>query len=96
MKFKDGIAVKGITAKVNRDSRREYTRSNYSEALRKHDFDAYADKMRAASVADDVVIAATKWQRDGKLSKPRKAISRTLIEVKHLLCRAKINILPQF
>ena len=89
LKFKDGIAVKGITAKVYRDSRREYTRSNYSEALRKHDSDAYADKMRAASVADDVVVAATNWQRDGKLSKPRKAILRTLIGVKHLLCWEK-------
>ena len=72
LKFKGGIAVKGVTAKVNRVSRREYTRSNYSEALRNHDPNAYADKLRAASVADDVVIAATNWQRDGKLTKPRK------------------------
>ena len=71
-KFKDGIAVKGITAKVNRNSRREYTRSNYSEALRKHDPNTYADKLRAASVVDDVVIAATSWNRDGGLTHPRK------------------------
>ena len=72
LKFKGGIAVKGITTKVNKTSRDEYIRSNYSEALRNHDPDAYADKLRAASVADDVVIAATNWQRDGKLKYPRK------------------------
>ena len=72
LKFKDGIAVKGITAKVNKISRDEYARSNYSEALRRHDGEAYADKMRAASVADDVVVAATNWNRDGGLTYPRK------------------------
>ena len=72
LKFKGGIAVKGITAKVNRTTRREYTRSNYSEALRNHDPDTYADKLRSASVADDIVIAATNWKRDGGLTHPRK------------------------
>ncbi len=72
LKFKDGIEVNGINAKVNKVSRNEYTRSNYSEALRNHDPDAYADKLRAASVADDIIIAATDWKRDGGLTKPRK------------------------
>ena len=72
LKFKDGITVKGITAKVNKTSRDEYARSDYSEALRKHDPKSYADKMRAASVADDVVVAATNWNRDGGLTHPRK------------------------
>lgn len=72
LKFKGGIAVKGITASVNKISRDEYTRSNYSEALRRHDPNTYADKLRAAAVADDVVIAATGWNRDGGLTHPRK------------------------
>ena len=72
LKFKDGIEVRGINVKVNRDSRREYARSNYSEALRKHDPNTYADKLRAASVADDIIIATTDWKRDGGLTKPRK------------------------
>ena len=72
LRFKDGITVKGITAKVNKTSRDEYARSDYSEALRNHDPEAYADKMRAASVADDVVVAATGWSRDGGLTHPRK------------------------
>lgn len=72
LKFKDGIAVKGITAKVNKTSRDEYARSDYSEALRKHDPETYADKLRAASVADDVVIAASNWNRDGGLNHLRK------------------------
>lgn len=72
LKFKDGIAVRGINVKVNKASRNEYSRSNYSEALRNHDPDAYADKLRAASVADDIIIAATDWKRDGGLTHPRK------------------------
>ena len=72
LKFKGGLAVKGITVKVNKTSRDEYTRANYSEALCKHNPDAYADKLRSASVVDDVVIATTNWKRDGKLKHPRK------------------------
>lgn len=70
-KFSDGIVVDGITRKVNRTSRREYTRSNYTEQLYNNAPDVFADKMRAADVADDIVIAATNWQRDGELSHPR-------------------------
>lgn len=69
--FKDGIVVDGITRKVNRVSRREYTRSNYTESLYNDDPAVFADKMRAADVADDVVVAATNWQRDGGLKHPR-------------------------
>ncbi len=72
MKFKDGIRVWDVTAKVNKDSRDEYTRSQYSEALRKHDADTYSDKMRAAAVIDDVVSVATDWAQDKSLTHPRK------------------------
>ena len=70
-KFKDGIVVDGITRKVNRVSRREYTRSKYTENLYKNSPDVFADKMRAADVADDIVIAATNWSRDGGLTHER-------------------------
>ena len=69
--FKDGIVVDGVTRKVNKVSRREYTRSNYTEALYNNDPDVFADKMRAADVADDLVVAATNWSRDGGLKHPR-------------------------
>jgi len=70
-KFKDGIVVNGITNKVNRISRKEYTRSNYSEALYKHAPDIFADKMRAADAVDDIVVAAANWKRDGNLKHQR-------------------------
>lgn len=69
--FSDGIVVDGITRKVNKVSRREYTRSNYTESLYSHAPEVFADKMRAADVADDIVVAATNWHRDGGLKHPR-------------------------
>lgn len=69
--FSGGIVVDGITRKVNRVSRNEYTRSNYTESLYNHAPDVFADKMRAAEVADDIVVAATNWTRDGGLDHPR-------------------------
>lgn len=67
----DGIVVDGITRNVNKVSRNEYTGSKYSEKISKTMPQLYADKMRAASAIDDVVIAATDWARDGKLLHPR-------------------------
>lgn len=70
-KFSDGIVVDGIIRNVNKVSRNEYTGSKYSEKISKTMPQLYADKMRAASAIDDVVIAATDWARDGKLLHPR-------------------------
>lgn len=70
--FSDGIVVDGITRKVNKISRNEYTRSNDTEKLYRTARDVFADKMRAADIADDIVIAATNWKRDGALKHPRK------------------------
>lgn len=70
-KFSDGVVVDGITRKVNRVSRREYTRSEYTESLYNNAPDVFADKMRAADVADDIVVAATNWIRDGGLKHQR-------------------------
>ncbi|MBR4304915.1 MAG: hypothetical protein IKT81_06250, partial [Clostridia bacterium] len=69
--FSEGIVVDGITRKLNRTSRREYTRSNYTERLFKKAPKVFADKMRAAEVPDDIVIAATDWSRDGGLPHQR-------------------------
>ena len=70
-KFGNGIVVDGITRSVNKVSRNEYTGSKYSEKITKTMPQLYADKMRAASAIDDVVIATTDWARDGKLLHPR-------------------------
>lgn len=69
--FKDGIVVNGVTRNVNQKSRKEYTRSNDTEKLYKRDKGIFADKMRAADVADDIVKATTDWVRDGKLKHGR-------------------------
>ena len=70
--FEDGIQVNGITYKVNRTSRREYTRSEDTERLARRTPDAFADKMRAANIADDIITATTSWAKDGKLKHPRR------------------------
>lgn len=71
LKFHDGIVVEGITREVSRKSRREFTRSEYTEQLFRERNTAFVDKMRAANNLDDVVIATTDWARDGKLKHPR-------------------------
>lgn len=70
--FEDGIQVNGITYKVNRTSRREYTRSEDTERLARRTPDAFADKMRAADIADDIITATTSWAKDGKLKHSRR------------------------
>lgn len=70
--FEDGIQVNGITYKVNRTSRREYTHSEDTERLARRTPDAFADKMRAADIADDIITATTSWAKDGKLKHPRR------------------------
>lgn len=69
--FKNGIQVNGITYKINKVSRDEYTRSNNTEKLYKNKKETFADKMRAAAYADDVVTATTSWAQDGGLTHPR-------------------------
>ena len=69
--FKEGIGVHGTRMKVNRTTRREYTKSDYSDMLRRKNPVAFADKMRAASVIDDVVMAAVGWEIDGELKHTR-------------------------
>jgi hypothetical protein len=69
--FKDGIQVNGITYKVNKTARDEFTRSNDTERLYRREPETFADKMRAADAADDVITATTSWANDGKLKHPR-------------------------
>ena len=71
LQMKDGVPVQGITYKVNKTSRDEYTRSNETERLYRRDKEAFADKMRAAANLNDVIIATTGWARDGVLKHPR-------------------------
>lgn len=69
--FKDGFEINGVEYVDNKKTRREYTASNYSEAVSNKNPDVYLDKMRAASVVDDVIHVATDWTKDGKLKHKR-------------------------
>lgn len=69
--FSDGFDINGIEYVGNKKNRDEYTRSDYSEALANNNTEAYLDKMRAASVLDDVVRVATEWKNDGYLKYDR-------------------------
>lgn len=69
--FEDGIQVNGITYKVNRTSRREYTRSEDTERLARRTPDAFADKLRATDNADEILRATTDWVNEG-LNHPRR------------------------
>ena len=69
--FSGGIVVNGVTRKVNRQTRKEYTRSDYTEKLYRKSPEMFADKMRASDIADDIVVATTNWNRDGGLKHPR-------------------------
>lgn len=70
--FKDGVQVNGITYKVNKVSRDEYTRSNDTERLYRKEHEIFADKLRASANADDVITATTSLENDGKQTHPRK------------------------
>ena len=69
--FKDGVQVNGITYKVNKISRDEFTRSNDMERLYRKEPAVFADKLRASANADDIITATTSWANDGKLTHPR-------------------------
>ena len=70
--FKDGVRVNGIHYIVNQKSRREFTRSQYTETAYRNSPDVFADKMRAAENVDEIIVATTAWARDGGLKHPRK------------------------
>ena len=69
--FKDGVQVNGITYKVNKVSRDEFTRSNDTERLYRKEREIFADKLRASANADDVITATISWAKDGMLTHPR-------------------------
>ena len=71
-KFADGFTINGIDFIGNKDTRAEYTRADYSEALAHQNPTAYLDKMRASAVIDDVIQVATDWKNDGELKHKRE------------------------
>ena len=60
-KFSGGIPVSGRLIKVTKDTRSEYTNSEYSRAMQKVNRTVYRDKFKAANNLDEIVLAATNY-----------------------------------
>lgn len=71
LSFRDGVQVNGVSYKVNKTTRDEYTRSKATEKLYKTDKQTFADKMRTAANMDDVITASVNWTADGGLKHGR-------------------------
>ena len=66
-----GSRIPAFGYKVNKTSRDEYTRSRYTEYIYRQNTEAFADKMRAAANADDVITATVDWTAGGGLKHDR-------------------------
>lgn len=64
-KFPDGVHVGNEVIKINRQSRREMTFSQYTQWLANNDASAYADKFRAADNADELILASRGYINEG-------------------------------
>jgi hypothetical protein len=60
-KFPAGIIVNQQQIDIDAQSRREITRSGYSEYLRKNKNALFADKLRATNNVDEILIATVNW-----------------------------------
>ncbi len=58
-KYSKGIPFKGKLFLITKDSRREYTYSKYSKAIRNTSF--FKDKMKASNHLDEIIIASTNY-----------------------------------
>lgn len=73
LKEKEGVVYRdGDAVLIDRTTRREYTRSNSSQMLKKKQPAVYMDKMRAAEVAGDILVAAIHQPGSKGLSHARK------------------------
>ena len=73
LKEKEGVVYRdGDAVLIDRTTRREYTRSNSTQMLKKKQPAVYMDKMRAAEVAGDILVAAIHQPGSKGLSHARK------------------------
>lgn len=70
-KFPNGVTVGNREIKINSQSRREMTFSEYSQWLYRNDENTYADKFRATANADEIIQASRDYVNEG-LKHPRK------------------------
>lgn len=64
-KFPDGVKVGRNLIKINSQSRREMTYSEYTKWLRDNDISTYADKFRATDNADEIIRATQGYINEG-------------------------------
>lgn len=64
-KFPDGVTVGNNEIKINQQSRRELTYSEYMTWLKKQDSGTYADKLKATDNADEIVKASRDYVNEG-------------------------------
>ena len=64
-KFPNGVTVGNNEIKINSQSRREMTFSEYSQWLSRHDENTYANKFRAAAHADEIIKASRDYVSEG-------------------------------
>lgn len=70
-KFPNGVTVGNNVININAQSRREMTFSKYMQRLFNLEPQMYADKLRAANSADEILQAARNWVNEALLH-PRK------------------------
>ena len=85
-KFDTGIVVNGLTVTINKTSRREFTRSNYTNALYRRSPEDFSNKMRAATSIDNILISTQSLNSDGGLKKSRSDDFVDFHRGKVLLC----------
>jgi len=64
-KFPNGVRVGRNTIKINSQTRREMTYSEYTKWLARNDKSAYADKFRAADYVDEIILASRDYINEG-------------------------------
>lgn len=64
-RFPNGVRVGANTIKINSQTRGEMTFSEYTKRLRKADGSAYANKLRAAANADEIILASRNYVNEG-------------------------------
>ena len=60
-RFPEGISVNGQHIKINWQTKKEMTGSDYTNQLSDNDNQMYADKMRATNNADEILETAQNW-----------------------------------
>ena len=73
-KFPEGVPIPSGTVRITAQSRGELTRSGSSNALRRENPEAFADKLRATNNIDEILMATQNWIGEGLTHQRRDSI----------------------